>query len=861
LKDAFTLFHVLLQTINNYSQLRPYLSGENDCDTEKEEVIMKKRGKTLTLIMILGLIPASFNSFAQTAEELLPKAIQQEEVKGELYDAIKTYQLILDQYPGNREICAEALLHLGICYEKLGLDQARQTYRQVISKYPEQGSKVAMARDRISRLDVYTVELIAKAEEHFKKGNELFKLWEYESAIKEYENAANSGPNTELALNARYCIGQSWYRAGKYDEALATFTKLIEENPKSNIAPVTELMVAQVKLAMETDKSKGMINNFPDENTIVDPETGITYNRVKSFVGKNDLISYTSGGFNLSHDDRFMVLENLVIPIDGSEVFKLVDMKATRSIYSPNMTKAAFYADSAIWVVPVSQETGRSAGSPVKLLNGKYRYQYNVSWSPDGEKLVFQRVDNKFAGDIWTMSVSDGSLSKITNEAAGYRCPIWSPDGKTIAYWKNKQVWLSPSEGGKPKRIIDYGGIPSLWSPDGKWLYQSGWEMRKLFCLSDSQNIDLITPREVGDFVKFSHDGKKMLFYHPSYNNKWGLKVVSFSGGPSFEPGRDINIYSARWSPDSKVILAQGENADGDFICRILPLWGGESFIMNIDVNVNGKPFPFDISPDHQKLVFTVTQENGSKDLYIVPISVKDARTTGPAQLIFEGWSVGAYNVDLSWSKDGSKLAVIHKNDIWIVPLTGENPIRITNSPEGKSWIDWSPNGEMLSYYTDFTEDKTKRTLSIIPASGGNSTIVYENCVNATWSPDSKQFAVYSGGNISIIRLDGQKIRQIFNQNDLNLDQMTAPRWSPDGKYLAFIGYKGEERESLLLMVPSGGGQVAEIAQDDNAEKYGVYWSPDGKWIGFLTEEAVKVRPEGTMWEADFDEVVEKLPK
>ena len=41
--------------------------------------------------------------------------------------------------------------------------------------------------------------------------------------------------------------------------------------------------------------------------------------------------------------------------------------------------------------------------------------------------------------------------------------------------------------------------------------------------------------------------------------------------------------------------------------------------------------------------------------------------------------------------------------------------------------------------------------------------------------------------------------------------------------------------------------------------KYSMYWSPDGKWISYLTEESVKVRPEGILWEADFNEVIEKL--
>jgi len=68
---------------------------------------MKSR-KILRTIVVISLILVSYNSFAQKAEELLPKAIQLEEVKGELYEAIITYQMILDKYPDNREVSAEA---------------------------------------------------------------------------------------------------------------------------------------------------------------------------------------------------------------------------------------------------------------------------------------------------------------------------------------------------------------------------------------------------------------------------------------------------------------------------------------------------------------------------------------------------------------------------------------------------------------------------------------------------------------------------------------------------------------------------------------------------------------------------------
>jgi len=819
---------------------------------------MKSR-KTLTMIMGIGLILGFNNSFAQTAEELLPKAIQLEEVKGDLDEAIKTYQLILNKYPDNREVCAEAMLHLGMCYEKLGLDQARQTYRDVISKYSDQADKVAIARDRISRLDVYTAELIAQAEEYFKRGNELFKRWEYESAIKEYENAIKSGPNTQLALNAQYCIGQSWFRAGNYDKALATFNKLIEENPNSNIAPVTELMVAQVKQTIEKNNNTSEIKDYSDENTIVDPKTGIKYTKIRSFVGKNDQISSTWGGFNISPDGRFMVLENKVVPVDGSDPFNLVEMDALRAIYAPGMKKAAFYADSAIWTVPVSPETGRSTGKPIKLVTGHYKYQAQVGWSPDGKKLAFQRVDKTIAGDIWTIDTTDCKLTAITNSPDFESCPVWSPDGKSIVYLnttKERSIWLTTIDNGKTKMLTKGAGYP-YWSSDGKWLFHSTWESKNLYSIDQNKNFNLTFPKEVGDFASFSPDGNKVLFYRSSSDMKWPLKIVSPAGGPPFSPLLNADVYDSYWSNDSKKILAQTESEHG---YEMINLNGGPSVEVRIEADVNSKPFPFRFSDDLTKVAFSVRREDGLKDIYVAPFSMTEARTTGPARLVFEGWSEGAYNVFIAWSHDGKKMAVVHEGDIWVVQTDGGKPVKITNTPETERWISFSPDGNMISYSIPSVQSAI---LYIIPASGGTYKVLDNDCKGATWLNDSKSLVLLSNNNLKIISPDGPKTKHLLNIKDIGLSNDGINiQVSPDGKYLAFIGYLGDNDHCLIITYSMETGKVTRLADENIVDnKYGLVWSPDGKWLSYLTYEEEKVRPEGSLWEADFEEVLEKLAK
>lgn len=246
----------------------------------------------IAMVMSLGIFLGAANQ--PSAKELYEAALFKKDADGDMLGAIKLFNEIVEQYPNNRNIAAKALLSMGMCYEKLGVTQALNKYQDVINKYPEQRDEVTAAKERLSYLEAYAVNLSKQAEQHLNEGNKLFSRWEYESAIEEYKNAVNLNPNSFLALNAQYRIGQSWFRAGKYDAALAIFQKLIEENPESNIAPVTELMVAQVQHAIENNNPKLRSDLSEDENSIIDPETGITYRKIKTFTGKSDVITHTN---------------------------------------------------------------------------------------------------------------------------------------------------------------------------------------------------------------------------------------------------------------------------------------------------------------------------------------------------------------------------------------------------------------------------------------------------------------------------------------------------------------------------------------------------------------------------------------
>ena len=705
-----------------------------------------------------------------------------------------------------------------------------------------------------------------KAEQHFEKAVERIRQLMYEEAITEFEKVIKLVPESKIAQNAQYWIGQSYYKAGKYDDALSTFEKFIKDHPESAIVPVTQLMVGQVQQAKNNKKLKRTTSKTSDNGVIIDPNTGIKYTKIKTFVGKRDVIDWPSH-LGLSPNGKLLLSDNLVIPLESGDPFELVDMPAARGTWSSDGKKAAFYSKDAIWVIPVSPETGRSTGPPRKLLDGKYRFQFKVSWSPDGQKLVFTRRDEEITDDVWTISVKDGSLTQITSTPERELAPAWSPDGMTIAYGrsgKEQSLWLSTVDGETSRKIIDSSKrrcVP-VWSPDGKWVFLGEHtEMLKFVRLADKKKYVFATPEGVGKFFSWSPDGKKMLFYHASYDYRSALKAVSASGGPSFELGRELMLwdYEYIWSPDNKMIIRGGEGKEGNYVKWIIPLTGGESFPLELDVSVTGKVEPLSLSPDCNMLLFRGEQSDGTEDLWVVPISLNDARTTGSAVMIFKGRLQGrGVRYSRSWSPDGSKVAISHDGDVWIANVEGDTPVQLTKTQEFEGWPGWSPDGKIVEY---IVPSGGKGILHLIPASGGEEIMRLEAFFDFAWSPDSKELAVaFKNGQLSVISVASGKTRRIADFKDLGLTGGQSLLWSPDGRNLAFIGDHMEKDQSdLILIIPVDGGKATKVAADDQGSKNSLYWSPDSKWISYLSDELVKTRPEGAIWEADLEEILEKL--
>ncbi len=213
----------------------------------------------------------------------------------------------------------------------------------------------------------------------------------------------------------------------------------------------------------------------------------------------------------------------------------------------------------------------------------------------------------------------------------------------------------------------------------------------------------------------------------------------------------------------------------------------------------------------------------------------------------------------MSWSPDGTRIALIHKGDIWLTAATEEKRVQLTRTPEIEGGPKWSPRGDRILFNAEIKEGDTR--LKVISASGGDAMTLTNPSERHCWSPDGKSATVISGKKILSIPLDGGKPREILDLGGKGFTERCWDlKWLPDGKRLAFMAEPENARgnSSLICIASIETGEITELAGDDKGWKDGFFVSPDGKWISYYTDDFIKTRPTSTLWEVKVEDLVKE---
>jgi len=122
-----------------------------------------------TILVAAFLVAGNSLSIAQTPEQLYQKGLMKEEGEGQLEEAINLYSQIADNSNADQSLRAKALLHIGMCYERMGTQEAVEAYQRLVTNFPTQKNEVAIAKERLS-------SLLPNAEES--EGIKIKQIWE-----------------------------------------------------------------------------------------------------------------------------------------------------------------------------------------------------------------------------------------------------------------------------------------------------------------------------------------------------------------------------------------------------------------------------------------------------------------------------------------------------------------------------------------------------------------------------------------------------------------------------------------------------------------------------------------------------------
>ena len=362
---------------------------------------------------------------------------------------------------------------------------------------------------------------------------------------------------------------------------------------------------------------------------------------------------------------------------------------------------------------------------------------------------------------------------------------------------------------------------------------------------------DYFRIKDVED-AQISPDGKWVAYVVTTHDvkedkDKKRIWMNSTSGGDAIAlTNEDANSTHPRWSPDGKYLGFLSERGNEKKQVWLLPRGGGEAEqLTNTVQDVNA----FDWSPAGERLVL-VLQDASPEDLEAA--KKKEEGKADEEQK--EKTRTRPWVIDrLHFKEDEIGYLDRRRTHLYLFNLTDGKVKQITFGDYDDSDPAWSPDGKSIA----FTSNRSAE-----PDSNFNSDIWVVNVdsddaakalrqittspaedLTPAWSPDGKTIAFvtqidpklfwYATYHLAVVAASGGEPRILTK----NLDrEVSAPRFSPDGRWIYFIA-EDEGTQNLLRVAPSGGEITRSIAGRRKVESYSI--SHDGTLAATLSSPSV----------------------
>ena len=539
----------------------------------------------------------------------------------------------------------------------------------------------------------------------------------------------------------------------------------------------------------------------------------------------------------------------------------------------------------------VNNQPGKAIFADIAVNEGTWM---NLDVSPDGKTIAFDLL-----GDIYTMPISGGTATNITNSMAWEMQPRFSPNGIQLSFTSDQgggdNIWIMNTDGSDAKQVTKEKFRllnNAVWSPDGNylaarkhftgtrslgageiWLYhKSGGNGVQLNSRPNEQK-DLGEPAFTpdGKYVLFSRDSTPGRYFEYSKNSNEQIYEifaidrdtgdietwVSGQGGavrPTPSPDGKY-IAFVRRIRDKSTLHLQDRETGAEF-----PIFEGLERDMQETWAIHGVYPNFAWTPDSKKIVFWAEGkihqlDINSKAIVNIPFSVKDRREMREAVTRTGDAFEENFNAKmLRWmqiSPDGDHAIFQALGHIYRVSLPDGKPKRLTTQNDHFEYYPrFSADGKKVIYTT--WDDNKLGTVRIVSSRGGKGSIISQqpgHYTNPALSSDGKTavFQAISGGYLTsplysketgIITVD------LTSKKQTRISKSGANPFfnkDPNRVYFSQSDVSGEVHSQKLVSTDLSGNDQREHYSGNWINDYAI--SPNGEWLAFSQRYQVYVTP------------------